>query len=226
MANLPLLVTVLAGVATGQPQMCKDYLNQPLCEDAGCRWIVVNGISTCSRQCHEFGGAVATGGNPATLRAECENPTINCRWINHPTNPGLGKCGKQCAEFEVQRNCELAGYSSCRWATPDVTGGAAICTKPCATITDQTWCERVHCVFANGACRRKCLEVKMKAPCEAMGCTWITPQTHPGEQLTRCEAPTAPAPAGLVSISNGTLVSTNVTAKSQQTQFLEVVKKH
>jgi len=231
MANhlLTSVVAVLAGVATGQPQMCKEYLGEVPCLDAGCRWATMGPASgTCTRQCHEFGGAAAAG--TAETQATCVSDAIGCRWIQHPKNPGLGKCGKLCAEFEIESNCMLAGYSTCRWANSDVTAGAAICSKQCNTITDADWCTRVHCVWepAAGRCRRKCIEFKMKAPCESIGCEWVTPAD--GYQISQCIAPGVRPPCAtaaattLVNQTGTNCTMANVSAKG--TQFLEPVKKH
>merc|ERR1719214_160124 len=176
-----LLVAALAPGATGQPQMCKEYLYEAACHDAGCRWRGATG--TCTRQCHEFGGAVKPGTPESKI--ECTSAAVGCRVISHPTNEGVWKCGKQCNEFEVESNCLLAGYSTCRWANPDVTGGPAICTKMCNTITDPDWCTKVHCIWqpATGSCRRKCIEFMMQGPCESIGCVWMTPaQGYPKSQ--------------------------------------------
>merc|ERR1719355_486767 len=87
-----LLVFALAGGATGQPQMCKEYLYEQACHDAGCRWRAAGG--TCTRQCHEFGGAVAPGTPESKI--ECSSASIGCRVITHPTNAAVWKCGKLC----------------------------------------------------------------------------------------------------------------------------------
>jgi len=185
MLTSSLLVAMLAGTATAQPQMCKEYLNIVGCHDAGCRWR--EATSTCTRQCHEFGGAVSPGTEES--KVECSSQSIGCRVISHPTNAGVWKCGRLCPEFKVEMNCLLAGYSTCRWATGDITGGEPMCTKQCVDIPDKEWCEMKHCIWnpEAGTCRRKCIEFQMKGPCEAMGCNWVTPAD--GYALSQCIPP-------------------------------------
>merc|ERR1719498_811193 len=135
--TLVFIAAFATGVA-GQPQMCKEFLGKVPCLDAGCRWVDAwqsPAKGTCTRQCHEFGGAVSAGTEATKL--ECVSDAIGCRWIQHPRNPGLGKCGKMCGEFMVESNCMLAGYSACRWAHGDITNGAPICTKMCNTIDEK-----------------------------------------------------------------------------------------
>jgi hypothetical protein len=196
--NLLLIAMFATGVA-GQPQMCKEYLGVVPCKDAGCRWVDAwqsPAQGTCTRQCHEFGGAV-TGGTDAS-KAECVSDAVGCRWIVHPENAQLGKCGKMCGEFNHEWNCQNAGYGSCRWAHEDITGGEPECTKMCNVINEKAWCEKVHCIWlpGEGRCRRKCIEFQMKAPCEAIGCQWVT--TADGYALSQCIPPAAPAVAPTV----------------------------
>jgi len=231
---LVLIATFAAGVAA-QPQMCKEYLGSGTCLDAGCRWVDAwqsPAKGTCTRQCHEFGGAVAAGTD--ATKAECVSDAIGCRWIQHPRNPNLGKCGKMCGEFVVEQNCALAGYNTCRWAHGDVTGGPAPCTKMCNAPAEQAWCEKVHCVWnpANGACRRKCIEFQMKGPCESIGCVWVTPAD--GYHLSQCIPPgpaSAPAPAAFVNqttfFAEGQTFKWPTSANDNKThQFLQLAKKH
>jgi len=182
--------------ATGQPQKCMDIVGEPTCRDAGCRWATVGSAAangpTCTRQCHEFGGA-AQAGTPQS-QIDCVSPGTGCRWIVHPTNTALAKCGKLCAEFKVETNCNLAGYSSCRWAAADITGGPPKCTKQCVTITDPTWCEGASCIWMpdKGSCRRKCIEFQMQGPCEQIGCDWVT--AADGYALSQCIPPGSALP--------------------------------
>lgn len=214
------LLAMLVCSATGQPQMCKEYLYEKACADAGCRWVTVGPAAangpTCTRQCHEFGGAVAAGSTETQI--ECASPAIGCRWIEHPTNPAVGKCGKLCNEFKVEQNCLLAGYGTCRYAVGDVTGGPPMCTKQCALITDQGYCDAMACIWvpATGKCRRKCIEFQMKAPCESIGCKWVTPEQ--GYALSQC-IPPGPAPGCASFLANQTNSSTKM--NSNETFFAE-----
>jgi len=167
---------------------------------------------TCTRQCHEFGGAVDPGDDET--RAQCVSEAIGCRWIQHPTNPAVGKCGRLCAEFQVESNCQLAGYGSCRYATQDVTGGDPKCTKQCADITDADWCTGASCIWtATGTCRRKCIEFQMQGPCESIGCTWVTPAD--GYALSQCIPPSAPATAPTVTAAPAAAEFVNTTSHAK-----------
>merc|ERR1719171_2876879 len=207
--------------------MCKEYLYEMACHDAGCRWR--GATSTCTRQCHEFGGAVKPG-TPAS-KVECTSASVGCRVITHPTNPSVWKCGKQCNEFGIEQNCILAGYGTCRWASADITGGAAMCTKACHSITDADWCTSVHCVWlpATGTCRKKCIEFQMQGPCESAGCDWVTP---PDYALSQC-IPPATTFVNMTHGVNDTYSAEGKTFKmphfansSKGKQFMKLAKKH
>jgi len=212
-----LTFSLLVASVAGQPQMCKEYLYEKACMDAGCRWRGATG--TCTRQCHEFGGAVSPGTPESKI--ECTSGAIGCRVITHPTNPTVWKCGKLCNEFEVESNCLLAGYGTCRYANGDITGGAPMCTKMCNTIDDPDWCQKVHCIWnaAQGTCRRKCIEFQMKAPCESIGCTWVTPAD--GYPLSQCIPPGTPCPS-----TGCTLASMNSTFFAEGKTFKVPVNKN